>query len=332
MTDEWFMLLQKQKKFNGAVLISKDGKTTLAKGYGYADADKTRKVTEHTSLRLASVSKQFTATGIMLLNEEGQLSYDDLVSKHIVGFPYEGVTVRHLLNQTSGIPDVYLRLAEKNKDEIELLTNEIAVSLLTNEGASASYASPGSNYEYSNSDYILLARIIEGVSNQSLETFLRERIFEPLGMSNSRVWNLLSEKDEDPNRAEDLLIEEDKAEVVKLEPGFVDGVAGDGAVFSSVSDLAKWDQFWYNDQLMPRSSKMLAFEKPTLSDGKKSHYGFGWMIVDDGMWHNGAWMGARTGIYRNTKAKTCTVILDNSASIYTDDIIAALGRANAKSK
>ena len=330
ITDEWFALLQKQKKFNGAVLIAKDGKAVLAKGYGYADAAKTRKITEHTSLRLASLSKQFTATGIMILNEDGHLSYDDLVSKYIVGFPYEGVTVRHLLNQTSGIPDVYLQLADEKKDQFDLLTNEIAVSLLTNEGTSESFATSGTKYEYSNADYILLARIIEVVSNQSLESFLGEHLFSPLGMSDSRVWNLLSEKDDDTNRADDLVIDEEEVKITKLEPTFIDGVAGDGAVFSSVSDLLKWDQFWYDDQLMPLSSKMKAFEKPILSNGKISDYGFGWMIVDDGMWHNGAWLGARTGIYRNTKAKTCTVILDNSSSIYIDDIVATLGRANAK--
>ncbi len=331
VTDKWFTELQSQRKFNGAVLIIKDGQPLLSKGYGYSDIDRKQKITEHTSFRLASLSKQFTATGIMLLNENGSLSYDDKVSNYIKPFPYREVTIRHLLNQTSGIPDAYLALADQKKSEIDILTIERVAQLISNEHLKLDHK-PGTHHEYSNTDYVLAARIIELVSGQSFEAYMQEQLFEPLGMNNSRIWNLLSAKDDGGNRADDLVISNIETEITRLEPSYIDGVAGDGAVFSSVSDLLKWDQYWYSEELMPRSSKVQAFEPPILSNGKKSDYGFGWMITEDGMWHNGSWLGARTGIYRNTKEKTCTILLDNSSNIYLDDIVYALGKANFKSK
>jgi len=322
--DVWFQKLRAQQKFNGAVLIAKDGQPILSKGYGYSDLGRTRKNNEHTSFRLASLSKQFTATGVMLLHEKGAIDYDDRVVKYLKNFPYRDVTIRHLLNQTSGIPDVYLALADQRVSDIKVLSNQRAVELIKEEKPSLDNE-PGAHHQYSNTDYILAARLIEVVSGQSFEAYMNQHLFEPLGMQDSRIWNLLSAPEENTNRAEDLEITE--TGTVKLEPSFIDGVAGDGAVFSSVNDLLLWDQFWYNDQLMPQNSKMKAFEKPILSNGKKSDYGFGWYITKDGTWHNGAWMGARTDITRNIKAKTCAVIIDNSSSIYIDDIAVTLNDA-----
>ena len=316
--DEWFEQLQQDNKFNGVVAFSKDGKTLLTKGYGYTNHKKDQRLTEQSSLRLASVSKQFTAAGIMLLHENKKLDYDDPVSQYIEGFPYPEVTIRHLLNQTSGVPDVYLDLAEKNKKEISLLTNEIAVDLVIKENRKAVF-SPNDQFQYSNTNYILLARIIELLSGTSFENYMRTELFEPLGMKNTRVWNLKSEESTFTNKVDDF--ENFKGINSPIEPTFIDGVAGDGAVFSSATDMLIWDQFWYENDLISPENLKQAFVKPQLTNGKASDYGFGWMITDNGSWHNGAWLGANTMIIRNTEKKTCMVILDNSSNIFFDKIL-----------
>lgn len=319
--DQWFSELQKARKFNGTVLLAKEGKPLLAKGYGFTNFKKTDQLTENSSLRLASVSKQFTAAGIMLLKEQGKLSFDDLVSKHVEGFPYDGVAIRHLLNQTSGVPDAYMGLADKNKENFDVLTNEIAVDLVIKANKKADNP-PNSKYQYSNTNYILLARIIELISGLSFEDFMKQELFEPLGMNSTRVWNLKSADKTFENKADDFDNTAGKAE--ELKPSFIDGVAGDGAVFSSANDMLKWDRFWYGNELVSQETLAEAFKKPTLSNGKLSDYGFGWVITDKGMWHNGAWLGASTIITRNTEKKTCQVILDNSSNLSFDNVLKEL--------
>ncbi len=316
--DQWFEQLQKASRFNGVVAFSKEGAPLLTKGYGYTSHKKDQPLTEYSSLRLASVSKQFTAAGVMLLYEKGRLDYDDPVAQHIVGFPYPQVTIRQLLNQTSGVPDIYMDLAQKNKQDISLLTNEIAVDLLVKENREALFP-PNEQFQYSNTNYILLARIIELISGLSFEDYMAKNLFEPLEMENTRVWNLKSKESTFEHKAADF--ENFQGKTKPIEPTFIDGVAGDGAVFSSARDMLIWDQFWYENDLISAENLKEAFIKPQLNNGKVSNYGFGWMITDYGTWHNGAWLGANTIIIRNTDKKTCLVVLDNSSNIFFDKIV-----------
>ena len=321
--DSWLEALQKAHKFNGAVLLAKEGEVLLAKGYGFADHSLETPLTEHSSFRLASVSKQFTAAGIMLLKEKGLIAFDDPVISIISDFPYPDVCIRHLLNQTSGVPDIYMELAEKNKEDIPLLTNELATELVVQEQREAIF-SPNERFQYSNTNYILLARIIEIVSGQSFETYMRTALFEPLGLSHTRVWNLLSKDDSFEGKTADF--QNFKGRTKELKPSFIDGVAGDGAVFSSVSDMFVWDQFWYENDLLSEETLREAWIEPQLSSGKTSDYGFGWIITQDGMWHNGAWLGANTLIVRNTDSRSCLVLLDNSSNLFFDKISEELRR------
>ena len=247
LIDNWLEKLNSERKFNGGILITKNGKPTLAKTYGFTNSKKTEKLNINSSFRLASISKQFTASGIMLLKEKKQINYDDLVSKYISNFPYHNVTIRNLLNQTSGIPDSYLDLAEKAKGEIGILTNEKAIKLIIENKPKANFE-PNDKYEYSNTNYIALARIIELVSNQSLENFMANNIFIPLGMNDTRVWNLISEDKTFKGKTEGF--EDLAGEIREIKPTFIDGVAGDGGVFSSLNDFVLWDKFWYENKLI----------------------------------------------------------------------------------
>jgi len=321
--DNWFSTLQKQGKFNGVVYLSKEHKTLLSKGYGFTDYRKNKSLTNVSSLRLASVSKQFTAVGILILAESERLNLDDNIQNYIPELDYDDVSIRNLLNQTSGIPDNYLELAERNKSAIRLLSNKKAVELVAKENAEVKFK-PNEKFQYSNTNYILLARVIEIISNQSYEDFMKEEVFEPLAMKNTRVWNLLSIDSTFTNKADDF--DNQKENVKELKPTFIDGVAGDGAVFSSSNDMHTWDKFWYSNELISQSLLEEAFKKPTLLDGNKSDYGFGWIITDNGMWHNGAWLGANTFIERNTEKKTCTAIFDNSSNLFFDKILNELSK------
>ena len=319
LIDNWFEKLNSENKFNGGVLFRKDGQPTLAKTYGYTNSKQTERLNNNSSFRLGSISKQFTASGIMLLKENKILDYDDLVSKHISGFPYQNVTIRNLLNQTSGIPDVYLELAENEKDNLGILTNEKALQLIIENNIKSNFE-PNDKFDYSNTNYIILARIIELISNQSFEDFMKDNIFIPLGMNNTRVWNLVSKDKTFEGKTDGF---KDLAGVVnEIKPTFVDGVAGDGGVFSSINDFMIWDEFWYKNELISNENLKEAFKRPILNNGQTSNYGFGWVIVsDDIVMHNGAWLAAKTYFVRNIKKKTSLVILDNSANLYFNKII-----------
>lgn len=323
VVDQWFSELQKEKKFNGGVLLVKDGIPLLMKGYGYETPDTTRPVTENTLFQLASVSKQFTAFGILVLAEKGTLNLDDLAGKYIDDFPYRGVTIRHLLNQTSGIPDIYMELAQKNKKNIRVLTNAKAAELIVLEKREAE-SNPGEKQQYSNTNYVLLGHIIERVSGQRFEDFFRDQVFSPLDMQHSRVWNLVSEDSDFPGKAADM--EQFQTNPKEVKPSFLDGVGGDGSVYCSLSDFLKWDQYLYENPLVSSDLMQEAFKGPVLQDGKKSNYGFGWVLTKNGMWHNGAWLGARTFIQRDTIQKTCMVVLDNSTNIFMENILKELGK------
>ncbi len=321
--DNWFSQLQKEDKFNGVVFMSKSGKVLLSKGYGFTNYKKDKKLTNQSSLRLASVSKQFMAAAILILVENARLDLDENISSYLSDFPYKNVTVRHLLNQTSGIPDIYMDLAESHEESIDLLTNQLAVELLVKNPRKMEF-NPGDEFQYSNTNYILLAHIVELLSGQSLENFMLNEMFEPLGMKNTRIWNLVSEESTFPNKADDF--DNALGNATEIKPSFIDGVAGDGAVFSSAEDMLIWDRFWYENNLISPSVLKEAFKTPKLKNGKASDYGFGWVITENGTWHNGAWLGANTIIMRNTIKKSCMAIFDNSSNVFFDEILKELGK------
>jgi len=256
--DEWFQELHDKNKFNGAVLIAKDHEPRFMKTYGYTSGDKRTKLTNQSSFRLASVSKQFTAAGVMLLEEKGLIDYDDLVSKHIIGFPYVGVTIRQLLNQTSGMPDVYMGLSTtESKRTGDTLTIAQTVDLIIKHPTSPK-AAPNQEYNYCNTNYLLLAGLIEVVSGQTFEAYMQTELFDPMGLKNTRVWNLHSGVSTFENKTEGF----DRLSGKPMLPSELDGISGDGGVFSSIEDFLIWDQFWYKNPLISSDNLKEAFVKP----------------------------------------------------------------------
>jgi len=323
--DTWLTDLNERQKFNGVVLLIVNDEIILEKGYGFTDYTQTERLTPQSSLRLASVSKQFTAAGIMALHDQGKLNFDDEVSKHIDGFPYTGVTIRHLLNQTSGVPDNYMALGKANIKPGSFLTLEKATELIIAKNAPANTV-PNATEAYSNTNYILLARIAELVSGQTFENFMQSTIFKPMGMNNTRVWNAMSPDKSFPNKTEGFTLFDVK-NPKPVELTNLDGVAGDGGVFSSVEDFKIWNDFWAENPIISKETLAQAFTAPTLNDGTKSDYGFGWVLTDRGNWHNGSWLASRSFIVRQEEKGTILVVIDNSMRFNINSIVAELTKA-----
>ncbi|WP_405564421.1 serine hydrolase domain-containing protein [Polaribacter sp. Asnod6-C07] len=319
LADEWLQQLQKDKKFNGAVLLIKNDQILLKNTYGFADASQQTKLSVSSSFRLASLSKQFTATGIMLLKEQGKLNFNDAITKFLPELNYKNVTIRNLLNHTSGIPDIYMDFPKKYKKEIGVyLSVSKMVELLAKENRPL-INMPNEVYRYNNTGYVLLAAIIEKISKISFEDFMKKELFDKLKMKDTRVWNLASKDSTFNNKTNSFHYFLGKP--FELKPTVLDGVAGDGSVFCSINDFVIWNNFWHYNNLIAKETMNEALKTTNLNNGKESNYGFGWLITkNDAMWHNGSWLGARTLIIRNESLRNCMVILDNSSSKNIDEM------------
>ena len=334
--DKWLEYLLLKEKFNGAILIAIDGKADLMKTYGFSDLERTKQLTSKSSFRLASVSKQFTAMTIMILKEQGKLSFDDPVQNYLNNFPYPDVTIRHLLTHTSGLPDyekLVLQLDNKlstkyfyrtgqSKENITyegepslykehhyILSMEDVLELVIENREKRKFMA-GEKFKYSNTGYVLLAYIVEKISGQTFESFMDQQIFIPLSMKNSSVWNL--------NTAAGKL--EDRVQGTnnnKLNDfTWMDGIAGDGAVFICIEDFMKWDRSLANYTIVSDTTFQEAVTPFITSGGDTSYYGFGWSLSENGsdMAHAGAWVGALTYIYRNPENGLLFVLLDSSTN------------------
>lgn len=321
---EWLLLLSKKRKFNGIIYFEED-KEVIDLKMGYKSQLKDELINDNTSFRLASVSKNFTAFGIMLLKKEKKINYDTPLNDVIKNFPSQKVTIRHLLNHTSSITVDYIKLAKKNKySKNYILSISDATTLICNNTKEESI-NPLSFYLYNNSNYILLARVIELISKLSFEEFMYEKVFKKLDLKDTFVWNLLSKTDLTKKVNVAMGFEAYlKSKPIFIKPTWIDGVAGDGAIFSSLSDLKKWSQIWNGNKLLNKSDLQEAFKRPLLSDGTYSNYGFGWVIGDDFVWHNGKWLANNSLLIKSLKKSKYLIVIDNSTNIRFDKITKTL--------
>ena len=311
--DEWFKNLQGTGWYNGSVLIAQEGRPLFSKAYGYTDHTQTQLLTTDHAFRLASVSKQFTAAAIMLLQQDELLAYDDRVIDYIPELTWGNVTIRHLLTHTSGLPD-YESDSRSWIFENPLTTDQVIQQYRIHRKPLR--FDPGVKYEYSNTGYILLAKVVERISGMTFETFVQQRIFNPLGMHRTRVWNLLSSDKTFENKAYGFNGRKPN-DFTSL-----DGVVGDGGIFACAEDFIAWDQAWYDTTLLIQENKREAYRPYTLNDGQPSFYGFGWGLSETGFQvnHSGGWVGARTFMMRDLDKKSLIVILDNSTNQHLDQV------------
>jgi CubicO group peptidase (beta-lactamase class C family) len=302
--DGYINELVKANRFSGAVLVARDGKVLVSKGYGMANLEDETPNTAQTKFRLGSITKQFTATAIMMLEERGKLSVQDSICKYVTDCPqaWQPVTIRHLLSHTGGIPN-FTSFPEYMKIMMQPTTVDALIARFKDKPLTFQ---PGERWSYSNSGYILLGHVIEKVSGKSYEAFLQENIFDPLKMTNTGY--------DSPAR----VIKHRAAGYMQRDNALVNAPYIDmtiphaaGALYSTVEDLYLWDQALYTDKLLSKKSFDAMFTPV------KNDYGYGWGINKQyGLMrvaHGGGINGFATFISRYPEARAVVIVLSNFA-------------------
>jgi CubicO group peptidase (beta-lactamase class C family) len=314
-------------RFNGNAMVIKNGKVIYQQSLGYADYDSKRPLNDSSAFELASVSKQFTAMGIMICKERSLLSYSDNIKKFFPDLPYDNITVKNLLTHTSGIPS-YEDQFEKNWDHKKIAFNKDVIDLLQKLHDTL-FFKPGTKWEYSNTGYALLASIIEKVSGRSYNDFMSKNIFQPLGMTHTFVYNTRRSTGKIPaNYALGFVYSDSLKKYILPDSSpkydyvyYLDGIVGDGCVNTTTGDLYKWDQALYGNKLVSKVSldEMLSPQVQMSPKDSTSFYGFGVMVQknsDNGkiISHTGGWPGYSTSITRLVDSSETIIILSNNGT------------------
>ncbi|MEM6344859.1 MAG: serine hydrolase domain-containing protein [Bacteroidota bacterium] len=317
--DSLFEELHQRQAFNGNVIVARSGEILYQRSFGYADATQQQTLNDSSVFELASVSKQFTAMGIMLLEARDLLDYDDFVSDYIEDFPYPSVTIRYLLQQRSGIPD-YLAYGEAHWDPEKIGSNADVIAYYQTEQPALSFPA-GSQFQYANINYVLLAEIIKIISHASYQDFLHEYIFEPLQMTQTRSYTTRwAEGEMLENYAMPMAYDVSSNSYREAWGGTeyplvaaASGIEGDGSIVSSGPDLVRWEQALRENTLLSADQMAVAYTPAVLPDGSRSEYGFG-IYLDpkrNKAWHWGGWAGVQTSFVRYLDSETVAIYLKN---------------------
>jgi CubicO group peptidase (beta-lactamase class C family) len=306
--------MQKQRIPGLSLAVIKDGQIILARGYGLANVEHQVPVKPETIFQSGSVGKQFTATAVMILVEDGKIALDDGIGKYLDGAPesWKSVTVRHLLTHTAGLTD-YPKDFDFRRDytEDELLKRAAPIPLAFQ---------PGEKWSYSNLGYVTLGIMISKVTGKFYGDFIQERIFKPLGMNTARI---ISEADIVPNRAAGYrLVKGELKNQEWVSPAL--NTTADGSLYLTVLDMAKWDAALYGEQILKKSSLDQMWTAARLNNGKTHPYGFGWGLGEAQrrriIQHGGAWQGFKSCIARFVDDKLTVVVFANLAQANPDKI------------
>ncbi|HET7436279.1 MAG TPA: serine hydrolase domain-containing protein [Thermoanaerobaculia bacterium] len=303
--------MAKQQVPGLAVAVVRDGKVVLAKGYGLANVELQVPVAPKTVFQGGSIGKSFTATAVMMLVEEGKVALDEKVGKYLGEVPpsWSGITVRHLLTHTSGLtqyPPDFDQRRDYTEDELLKIIEGVPLAFV-----------PGARFEYSNAGYVTLGVLIHRVTGQYYGDFFKKRIFEPLGMTASRV---ISEAAIIPDRAAGYILYDGR---LINQPWIAPTLnrTADASLYLTVLDLAKWDAALYGETLLKRSSLEQMWTAAKLNDGKEAPYGFGWFIMSANghrlIEHEGAWQGFNANISRYVDDRLTVIVMSNLKSAKT---------------
>ena len=323
--------LNEKDGFNGAWLYAEKGEIVSKGVLGFRDPEDTLPITEDTIFQLASISKTFTSAAVMLLMRQGLFSPEDEITKFFPEIPYPGVTVRHLLNHTSGIPDYFDDadwFIKIWKEEKRVPGNDEILRFLC-ETEAKPYFAPGEGLRYSNTGYNLLALLVERLSGVPFEEFLQKNIFEPAGMTSTRCCHIRRDGVPFENYARATVFEDDKwvADIDSAEDGDVvafDGLNGDDYVYTNIFDMLRWDRALREGKVLTAEEQQIMYTPGRLNNCEDAvydeddglGYGFGWGVGHDEKYglivsHSGGMPGVATWFERFIDADRVLVILAN---------------------
>ncbi len=308
--DEFVKGEMKRQKVPGvSLVVIKDGKPLIVKGYGLANIEHNVPVRPETIFQSGSIGKQFTAFAVMLLVDEGKIGLDEKIGKYLGDVPagWTDVTVRHLLTHTGGFTDYppkfdYRR--DYTEDDLLKIIKETPLAF-----------APGEKWQYSNFGYVALGIIVRKASGKFYGDFLTERVFKPLGMTTARV---ISEQDIVPNRAAGYELRSGEIKNQEwVSPSL--NTTADGALYLSLMDMIRWEEALAGGKILSRQSYEQMWTPVKLNSGKDHPYGFGWMVRRVNgqrvIEHGGAWQGFKSMIARYPDNKLTVIVFANSADV-----------------
>ncbi len=306
----------------GNILVYEKGDVVFKSSNGLRSINPIDSLDINSQFRLASVSKQFTGMAIMKLKEAGKIEYDQKVNTILADFPYDNITVRQLLHHVSGLTDYERLLAEnfvkEDSTKQYILGNDEILKEFYRVDPELDFQ-PGEKWEYSNTGYLVLASIVEKISGQHFRDFLKEHITDPIGMTNTTLYNYQLDADPNmPNRVFGYRKALNQTDLISNDYDIVNDVRGDGGIYSTLEDLYKWNMALANQTIISKAYLDEAWESGQTNDGEYTGYGFGWFLeYNPGepriINHSGGWVGFVTFLHNEVDAKSGFIILTNDS-------------------
>lgn len=323
----WYDTTLAPKGFNGSMLVAKNGHIVFQKSSGTTLVPGTDSISVNTSMHIASVSKTFTAMAVLKLQQDGKLKIDDEFSRYFPQFNYPGVTIRSLLNHRSGLPNYTYFMDKLGWDKKIAVTNEDVLNfLIARKAELTDISTPDTRFSYCNSNYALLALLIEKVSGMKYAHFMQQTFFTPLQMKNSFVYSPA-----DSSR----IIPSYTWKGIKEPFTFLDNVYGDKNIYSSISDLLIWDKALYSNQIFSAETMQLAFRPYSNEKPGIRNYGLGWRLFNfpNGkqiVYHNGWWHGNNATFIRLINDTATIIVIGNkfTRAIYKARMLASVFDSN----
>ncbi|TCJ19013.1 class A beta-lactamase-related serine hydrolase [Flaviaesturariibacter flavus] len=294
------------RNFSGGILIAKNGVPVYEYYQGFRDYKTRDTLTSETPLQIASTSKPFTAAAVLQLVEKGKIGLDDLVSKYFPGFPYPEVTVRSLLTHRSGLPN-YINYMDRDTrwERRRPATNADVINSLLTWNVPRAYR-PNAAFNYCNTNFVLLASIVEKVTGTPFPQYMKENFFDRFGMKNTYIKTV---SDSSFNQSFDRYWR-------PWDLDFSDGPYGDKNIYSTPRDLLQWDQAWYQGLVISKAMADSAFTGASNERAGTHNYGLGWRLLaapgnKKVIYHNGHWHGFNSAFARLVHEQGTIIILSN---------------------
>ena len=315
--DSFFNKYFDTSRFSGQFLVAKNGHIVYEKNLGYANFPSKRTTNSETPIHVASVSKFVTATAVVRLVQSQKLQLDEQVKKYLKNFPYQGITIRMLLNHRSGIP-YYAYFSETIWDKNQIMKNRDILNMLVKNKIPLNYP-PDTHFSYCNTNYALLALIVEKVSGKNFPEAMNNLVFEPLGMKNSFIREI---KNNHVLFQKAALSYNSKFQLQNDD--FLDGIYGDKNLYTTALDLLQLDKALYGHVFLSQSLKNEIFKGYSYEKEGRNNYGLGIRIIEEAdkskyFFHSGWWHG-NTAMFATLRSDTVTIIaLSNrySKSVFT---------------